>query len=83
MIPRAAALSRPAASAARRTAAAAATTPARHFSANAAASQLNKSNVVLELDAKKVGTEIRKRGLANVVSSSTRDGGMDRVSEDS
>lgn len=78
MIPRAAALSRPAASAARRTAAAAATTPARQFSANAAASQLNKSNVVLELDAKKVGTEIRKRGLANVVSSSTRDGGMDR-----
>lgn len=34
---------------------------------------------VLELDVKKVGSEIRKRGLTNAVSS-TRDGGMDRVS---
>lgn len=36
------------------------------------------SNVVLELDAKKVGNEIRKRGLTNAVAN--RDGGMDRVS---
>lgn len=33
---------------------------------------------VLELDAKKVGTEIRKRGLTNAIVN-TRDGGMDRV----
>lgn len=33
---------------------------------------------VLELDVHKVGSEIRKRGLTNVVNN-TRDGGMDRV----
>lgn len=37
------------------------------------------SKPVLELDVKKVGSEIRKRGLTNAVNS-TRDGGMDRVS---
>lgn len=44
----------------------------------APAAPLAKSTV-LELDAKKVGAEIRKRGLTNVVTN-TRDGGMDRVS---
>lgn len=33
---------------------------------------------VLELDVKKVGSEIRKRGLTNAIAN-TRDGGMDRV----
>lgn len=37
------------------------------------------SNIVLELDAKKVGSEIRKRGLSSQVQN-LRDGGMDRVS---
>lgn len=35
------------------------------------------SNAVLELDTRKVGNEIRKRGLTSAVTS--RDGGMDRV----
>ncbi|RXK39280.1 acetylglutamate kinase [Tremella mesenterica] len=35
-------------------------------------------NVILELDARKVGNEIRKRGLVNMLSSAQRDGGMDR-----
>jgi len=35
--------------------------------------------VVLELDAKKVGQEIRKRGLSSAISHG-REGGMDRVS---
>ncbi|KAK8843320.1 N-acetyl-gamma-glutamyl-phosphate reductase [Kwoniella newhampshirensis] len=42
-----------------------------------ASSQLTKSNVVLELDVKKVGNEIRKRGLTSALSNQ-RDGGMDR-----
>lgn len=37
------------------------------------------SNIVLELDSKKVGHEIRKRGLTSAVQNG-RDGGMDRVS---
>jgi hypothetical protein len=47
---------------------------ARSFSKPAVAA----SNVVLELDANKVGNEIRKRGLTSAVAN--RDGGMDRVS---
>lgn len=43
----------------------------------AASSQLSSSNVVLELDTKQVGNEIRKRGLSGAVAG--RDGGMDRV----
>jgi N-acetyl-gamma-glutamyl-phosphate reductase/acetylglutamate kinase len=46
----------------------------------AASSQLgsSNSNVILELDTKQVGNEIRKRGLSGAVQG--RDGGMDRVS---
>lgn len=46
----------------------------------AASSQLSSSNsnVILELDTKQVGNEIRKRGLSGAVQG--RDGGMDRVS---
>ena len=52
--------------------------PARSFtSPSAPALGLNSSNVVLELDAKKVATEIKKRGLASSIGSSS---GMDRVS---
>jgi hypothetical protein len=46
----------------------------------AASSQLaSSSNVILELDTKQVGNEIRKRGLSAAVQG--RDGGMDRVSQ--
>ena len=45
-----------------------------------ASTQLSSSNVILELDAKKVGNEIRKRGLANAIVGGSRDHGMDRVS---
>lgn len=38
------------------------------------------SNAVLELDARKVGCEIRRRGLTSAVGGPPRDGGMDRVS---
>ena len=52
--------------------------PARAFSTPSAPVQgVQKSNVVLELDVKDVGREIRKRGLASSVSSAS---GMDRVS---
>ncbi|KAK4684058.1 N-acetyl-gamma-glutamyl-phosphate reductase / acetylglutamate kinase, partial [Tremellales sp. Uapishka_1] len=43
----------------------------------ASAPQPSSSNVLFELDTKKVGAEIRKRGLSGAVSSH-RDGGMDR-----
>jgi len=46
--------------------------------ATAASNNLSTSNVVLELDTKAVGNEIRKRGLSAAVQG--RDGGMDRVS---
>ncbi|KAL7421255.1 hypothetical protein Q5752_004140 [Cryptotrichosporon argae] len=46
-------------------------------SAPAARAPQVASNVVLELDAAKVGREIRKRGLANAIAAQ-RDGGMDR-----
>ena len=45
--------------------------------ASAASNNLSTSNVVLELDTKAVGNEIRKRGLSAAVQG--RDGGMDRV----
>lgn len=66
MLPRLSKLSRPVARASVRSYVKPATAP------------LAKSTV-LELDVKKVGAEIRKRGLANAVAN-TRDGGMDRVS---
>lgn len=49
----------------------------------AASSQLStsNSNVILELDTKQVGNEIRKRGLSGAVNG--RDGGMDRVCPES
>jgi hypothetical protein len=51
---------------------------ARAFTApTAPVSGVKPSNVVLELDVKQVGTEMRKRGLASSVSSAS---GMDRVS---
>lgn len=46
-----------------------------------AASQLNSSsssNVILELDVKSVGNEIRKRGLTSALSANQ--GGLDKVS---
>lgn len=51
---------------------------ARAFS-KSAASAVSASNILFELDSKKVGHEIRKRGLTNAVTS-PRDGSMDRVS---
>ena len=52
--------------------------PARAFTApTAPVNSVKQSNVVLELDVSKVGSEIRKRGLASSVSSAS---GMDRVS---
>ncbi|TXT13227.1 hypothetical protein VHUM_01628 [Vanrija humicola] len=49
---------------------------ARAFS-KSAAQAVNASNVLFELDSKKVGHEIRKRGLTNAVTN-PRDGSMDR-----
>ena len=51
---------------------------ARAFTApTAPVSSVKTSNVVLELDVKQVGSELRKRGLSSSVSSGS---GMDRVS---
>lgn len=51
---------------------------ARGF-AKSVPSAVSASDIVLQLEAKKIGSEIRKRGLSNAVANNTRDGGMDRV----
>lgn len=48
----------------------------------APSTQAPKSDILLQLDARKVGAEIRRRGLSTAVSQG-RDGGMDRVSTSS
>ena len=46
----------------------------------ATSSAVSKSDIILSLDAQKVGSEIRRRGMASALSSNDRGGSMDRVS---
>lgn len=72
MLPRLTKLNRPAAALAR--------SAQRSYVKPATAAHLAaQSSPLFQFDVKKVGAEIRKRGLTNAVAN-TRDGGMDRVS---
>lgn len=54
------------------------TKPSLPLSASSQLTKKDSNNVLFEFDAHKVGNEIRKRGLANLLGVQ-REGGMDRV----